>query len=242
MTVGERYTESFYDARDEGSRASAETILPIVFDLIHVESAIDVGCATGTWVEVLARHTDDVVGIDGEWVPMETRGSWFQPRNLEQPLLMDRRFDLAISMEVAEHLSPERADGFVMDLVKLADAILFSAAIPGQGGEHHRNEQWQSYWAERFRSHGFYPHDLIRPKVWESTVVDAWYAQNTLLYLRSPTVPGPLDLVHPRVYGAAVDRSVQAVIRRMTPRKVVRKLRRRIMASAAQWRSWVTSC
>jgi len=39
-------------------------------------------------------------------------------------------------------------------LVKAAPVVLFSAAIPLQGGTEHVNEQWQSYWAKLFAEHG----------------------------------------------------------------------------------------
>ena len=70
------------------------------------------------------------------------------------PLRIGRRFDLVNCLEVAEHLDASRADSFVDDLCALGDVVVFSAAIPGQGGTHHVNEQFQSYWQERFRRNG----------------------------------------------------------------------------------------
>ena len=65
-------------------------------------------------------------------------------RDLAQPLQIDRRFDLALSLEVAEHLPPECGSEFVQTLTDLSSVILFSAAIPFQGGTDHLNEQWPS--------------------------------------------------------------------------------------------------
>jgi 2-polyprenyl-3-methyl-5-hydroxy-6-metoxy-1,4-benzoquinol methylase len=215
------YSAEFFAARQDGSRRSAEAILTIVMDLLHPSSAIDVGCGTGAWTHTLLREITDVVGVDGEWVPPAARGPWFMSHDLEQPLRLERRFDLAISVEVAEHLSQPRASGFVGDLVKLAPAVLFSAAIPAQGGADHRNEQWQSYWAALFRTHGFYPHDLIRPKVWHNTAVEPWYAQNALIYLRDEAAPAILDIVHPTLY----ERALRARTPSAWLRRGVRKIR-----------------
>src|SRR6185437_3265527 len=93
-----------------------------------------------------------------------------------------RRFDLACSLEVAEHLPRERASDFVGLLTRSAPIVLFSAAIPGQGGNHHINEQWQSYWSELFRSRSFQAFDCIRPIVYGNPAVDWWYRQNTIVY------------------------------------------------------------
>ena len=88
-------------------------------------------------------------------------------------------------MEVAEHLSPSRADSFVEDLTKLGDVILFSAAIVGQGGINHVNTQMQSYWAKKFLRLGYVGIDCIRPKVWENQQVAVWYRQNIFIYADS---------------------------------------------------------
>jgi 2-polyprenyl-3-methyl-5-hydroxy-6-metoxy-1,4-benzoquinol methylase len=65
---------------------------------------------------------------------------------LIQPLDLEKEFDLVVSLEVAEHLPASAADQFVNTLVKHGKKILFSAAIPGQGGQDHLNEQWPDYW------------------------------------------------------------------------------------------------
>jgi hypothetical protein len=127
---------------------------------------------------------------------------------------LDRRFDLVNCLEVAEHLDGSRADSFVADLCALGDAVAFSAAIPGQGGTHHVNEQFQSYWIERFRSQGFVPLDCLRHQIWGNDRVAWWYVQNLFLFVRESRLadypkaheaarPWPQDLVHPRAYVTA---------------------------------------
>jgi SAM-dependent methyltransferase len=179
--------------------------VPLVLKVVRPRSAIDVGCGAGGWVRVLGEHGVETIGVDGSWVPQKMRSPGFIEHDLEQPFRLDRRFDLAICLEVAQHLSPAAAERFVSDLVTLAPAVLFSSAIPLQGGFNQRNEQWPSHWARLFAVHNYHPHDVVRPHIWTDDRVEAWYVQNTLLYCRGSAVSDPLflDLVHPRHYLAA---------------------------------------
>jgi hypothetical protein len=134
--------------------------------------------------------------------------------DLTQPLALNRRFDLVVSLEVAEHLPPEAAEVFVQSLTGLGSVILFSAAIPFQGGTHHVNERWPRYWTELFAKRGFRAIDCVRPRLWNNPRVDLCYAQNTYFVVdqsgleRWPQLAAaakvlpdpPLDLVHPRLF------------------------------------------
>ena len=162
------YDSEFYRGRDEQTRFAAETILTLVQSAVPpLSSAIDLGCGVGTWLGVLReRGVQDIRGIDGDWVRPDALvipSACFTSHRLDaSDLPADRRYDLAISLEVAEHLPPERADPFVTRLTELGDFILFSAAIPGQGGVNHVNEQWPEYWIDRFRQRGYVSLDIIR--------------------------------------------------------------------------------
>jgi hypothetical protein len=90
--------------------------------------------------------------------------------DLRESVTITRTFDLAVSLEVAEHLPPERGEGFVEDLCRLAPVVLFSAAVPGQGDPKHTghlNERWQSYWASLFHERGYERAECVRPAIWE---------------------------------------------------------------------------
>ncbi len=196
------YSKVFYAWQRSGSHNSARRILPIVFDAVRPTALADVGCGVGAWLDVARSLGVSCVGYEGAWVktlPLVYPGLDIHTADLEQPLKADRTFDLAISMEVAEHLSPRRADSFVADLVALAPHVLFSAAIPGQGGNNHVNEQWQSYWADRFADHGYGPRDIVRSAVRDDRSVAYWYRQNAVLYSKghpAERAPG-FDWVHP---------------------------------------------
>lgn len=212
------YGREFFDHHLGGSLSSAEATTPLLMSLVGMRSAVDVGCGVGTWLKVLMEHgVPDVLGIDGDYVDrgaLQIPSDRFLPLDLSQPFTLSRRFDVALSLEVAEHLPADCADGFVGSLARLAPVILFSAAIPFQGGIHHMNEQWPEYWADLFRRRGYVPIDCIRSHIWNDPRVQWWYAQNTFVYAddegikRNPalagcsecTSPSQLSLVHPKKY------------------------------------------
>jgi SAM-dependent methyltransferase len=213
--MNQPYTATFFEKQQEGSISSAEVVVPIVLSLFPVSSVVDLGCGVGGWLRAFERlGIDDYLGIDGDYVPrrmLKIPKNKFIARDLKSLTFTDigRRFDLACSLEVAEHLPQRCAEQFVSVLVKTAPVVLFSAAIPGQGGAEHLNEQWQSYWCKMFNKHGYIAVDCIRPVIHEDSRVEAWYRQNTLVFCEpnlipkqySPVIePYHLDRVHPEMF------------------------------------------
>jgi SAM-dependent methyltransferase len=206
------YDSEFFEAQAEASRRSAEVVVPIVTEMIRPTSVIDIGCGIGTWLaEFELAGISDYLGIDGEYVPrqqLQIPSEHFRAADLTEPLSLNRTYDLAVCLEVAEHLPPSHAGALVALLTSLAPVVLFSAAIPHQTGSGHVNEQPQEFWRRLFSKHGFFPVDCIRPYVWGNPQVCWWYQQNALLYVaqsvlrrRKKLKPVPhavsLDIVHP---------------------------------------------
>ncbi len=212
------YNETFYADILGGSRRSARRIVPTVVDLVVPRSVIDVGCGAGTWLDAFREAgVDDLMGIDGARVDddlLQVPRELVTVADLRRPLAVTRRFDLAICLEVAEHLPARAAADFVAGLAALAPVVLFSAAVPYQGGTGHVNEQWPSYWQAHFDDHDFVVVDCLRPRFWDDEEVTPLYAQNVLLLVHrehlaiQPTLlreyeqtrGQPLDLVHPRIF------------------------------------------
>jgi SAM-dependent methyltransferase len=186
------YPPQYYHRLASGCRNSAKAVVPVVLDVVQPKSVIDLGCGTGAWLAEFKRGgVADILGVDGPHIPvdqLEIAPGNFLAADLTQPLRFRGHFDLAMSLEVAEHFEAEVADQFVEILTKLAPVVLFSAAIPFQGGEHHLNEQWPAYWAERFNERDFVALDPFRRLLWERPDVDWWYAQNLVLFVRRDQV------------------------------------------------------
>jgi SAM-dependent methyltransferase len=230
------YNANFFRELEQ-TRSSAREILPTVLELLTPASVIDIGCGTGHWLAAAAEFgISDVLGVDGEWAlkaKLEIPREKFLVHDLSTPLNINRKFDLALALEVAEHLPASQAPDFVQTLCKLSDKVLFSGAIPGQGGRHHVNEQWPAYWADRFADCGFDCHDVLRPRIWENPRVLWYYAQNCLIFARPGLVAGaatkqPLPLVHPELWLAQVERlnSPGKLLERL-PKAALGRLRRK---------------
>jgi hypothetical protein len=159
----------------------------MVLELLPVHSVVDFGCGEGTWLRVFQDHgVETILGIDGNYVSRERLlidHAHFRPENLSLPVRLDQSYDLAISLEVAEHLPTRASRSFVESLVRAAPVVLFSAAIPGQRGTQHINEQWPEFWHDLFRLFDYECLDLIRPKILLQYGVEWWYKQNTFLYV-----------------------------------------------------------
>lgn len=181
------YEKGFYSNQRGGSLAAARRILPSVLQVVRPASVIDVGCGVGTWLAACEElAVGRRVGIEGNWVSSVDfldESAELVLRDLEEPFRLDERFDLAISLEVAEHLSPARGESFVNDLCSLSNSVFFSAAVPGQGGLNHVHERWHDYWAAVFRSRSFRPLDIVRPRYWDHSDIPIHYRQNAFLYL-----------------------------------------------------------
>jgi SAM-dependent methyltransferase len=161
-------------------------IVPIVMDLIVPRSVLDVGCGIGQWLGAFRdAGVQRTLGLDGAYVDRNMLffpTEFFREADLEKPPAVPERFDLACSLEVAEHLSEGAGQSLVAMLCEVAPVVLFSAAIPWQGGDNHISEQWPSYWIAKFAEHGFRVFDPIRPRIIGDSRVARWYRQNLLMF------------------------------------------------------------
>jgi SAM-dependent methyltransferase len=173
-----------HDTETHNTRDARE-IIPVLVEMFRPTSVVDVGCGLGTFLKVFKEHgVNDVSGIDGSWVDRSSvaiEPGEFLEADLEKPLNLGRRFDLVLCLEVAEHLPASASDTLVKSLVELGDIIIFSAAIPFQGGQNHINEQWIDYWRYKFNVLEYEFYDLLREKFWDNSNIFWWYKQNMVV-------------------------------------------------------------
>lgn len=212
------YSTEFFDEMVETNLSSARVVVPHVMSLLSPRSVADIGCGEGIWLKAfLEAGVTSVQGVDGEWVQKERLqfpAKDFMAADIKEPVVLDKKFDLAVCLEVAEHIPDSAANTLVKSLVSAAPVLLFSAAIPLQGGSHHVNEQWPAYWAEKFAAEGYVPVDAVRRHVWDDKCVSFFYAQNIFIFAKKDLLSqypklqeeiasghgNALSLVHPFMY------------------------------------------
>lgn len=214
------YNDAFYRNRNRKSEYAAERILGIVFDELAVKpnSVVDIGCGVGTWLRISKEKygVKHVLGVDGAYVPqkyLQVSDKEFLAENLEKyeaeklyQYNQNSQFDLAISLEVAEHIDRKYAKEFVNKLCNLSNVVCFSAAIPKQGGDAHVNEQRLSYWVDLFNQNGYLLADIIRSDIWNDKRIPVWYRNNVVLFYKKDVVDLHTkqakyicDIVHPEM-------------------------------------------
>lgn len=208
-----------YDhSKNHHTTSAAEVILPHLLSLYSPRSILDVGCGKGTWLQVASKlGAPDLLGIDG--IDLRDKGDFqadvkFRQVDFRHPWNLNRKFDLALCLEVAEHLPEASAASFISSITQHADTVVFSAAIPNQPGYEHINCQWPAYWQGLFNNRKFACYDLFRMKFWEDQRVDPWYRQNLFLASFAPEDAGHeprlVSLIHPELYDQAIQYAVHA--------------------------------
>lgn len=212
------------DSNLENARIIVQRVLAQLAP-IAINSVVDWGCGLGAWLRAFKENgVSQVKGYDGKWVDksklfdnidqtefeeVDFEGSIFDPDV--------KRYDLAMSLEVAEHINAQYAERFINKITASSNIVLFSAATPQQGGQNHVNEQWPDYWDALFSRNGFAAYDTLRYEIWDDDRLYAWYRQNIHMYVKSDdpsladlrqrllalcpnNVTGTKRLVHPVFY------------------------------------------
>ena len=200
------YSSSFYEQLNNSSLESAKEIVPLLLELFSPQSVVDMGCGLGQFLSVFRDcGMRDILGVEGEWVKevLNPLPDWLLVHNLEEPLVLKKSYDLVLCLEVAEHLDYKFSETLVQSLTKASSRIVFSAAIPGQGGTGHINLQSPEYWARKFADYGFFLEHDLRSRIWKNSKIAPWYRQNLLIYargLQTDQLLVPDLLKHPEIF------------------------------------------
>lgn len=198
------YGKNFFAYQQIGSLASARTVAPLLLRCFKPASILDVGCGAGAWVAAYREcGARDVIGVDADYLRDEQL--LFDPRcfhaiDVAGTFRLGRQFDVAQCLEVAEHIDPSASESLVDNLVAHAPIVVFSAAPPGQGGEHHVNERPYEFWRDLFDARGYQLFDGVRPKIRFCARVEHWYRYNMLVFVREDAIHLlPADMAATRV-------------------------------------------
>lgn len=194
----------------EGPRAA----LPLILGGRKPGSLLDVGCGTGTWLAAaLEFGVKDIFGVDGVAIPpeqMRIPARLCKHVDLTKPLDLGRRFDCVLCLEVAEHLDASTAGILIASLARHSDLVIFSAACPGQPGQHHVNCQWPAYWQDLFNERGYACSEDARWNIWNDSRIESWYRQNLFIAQRDPgsagNEPRLRPVIHPAIFEASLKR------------------------------------
>lgn len=189
------YTTGWRDQVRAGVQSSAAVVVPMLVDLYQPSRVVDVGCGEGGFGREFRQAGIGAVGVEGPWIAADVTVDFDRP-----PYPDLGRFDLALCLEVAEHVDPRCAGEFVAWLASLAPLVVFSAAVPGQGGEGHVNEQPPGYWVGLFAAHDYAGSGQLRQLIWDDQRISWWYRQNLLVFGDHDLIAdGCPHLIHPEM-------------------------------------------
>ncbi len=199
------YNSDFYLEIDSNSLNSAAAIVPLLQNIFAATSVQDFGAGTGAWLAEFLKHgAKTVLGYDANrlvpallHLPVKNmlQGCDFTALSFKPKMCSQ----LAISLEVAEHLPETSAAHFVQVLTQAAPCVVFSAALPGQGGTEHLNEQHPAYWQKLFAERGYVAFDPVRPLIYNNPNVCWWYRQNLFAFVQLAYLQA-----HPALFAALV--------------------------------------
>jgi len=186
------YNNEFYlSVGDRGFEAS-KIVFKILKSFIDPKIIFDYGCGYGIWAKNAASQfpSSKVVGFDLNSTIAKNNASkellqnlHYESINFETHEYSYQKSNLAISLEVVEHISKDRANLHILRMCQTSEVILFSGAVKGQGGTGHINEQTLEYWVNQFKSHGWIPIDIIRPQIKHIHKIPSYYKNNILLFV-----------------------------------------------------------
>ncbi|RAP38807.1 hypothetical protein DID80_02210 [Candidatus Marinamargulisbacteria bacterium SCGC AAA071-K20] len=181
MKKNNLYTQNFYQGTTINNSLSSEIIIKELMKSINPNSVLDAGCALGTWLHHWALNGVDTKYVNKEDLVIDPQ--FFMTKKLDSHFDIGKQFDLVQCLEVAEHIPTQASSIIVENLVRHGKVILFSAAVPGQGGIGHINEQPLAFWFSIFNKHNYICIDFIRPLIKNKLNVQYYYRYNTLLFV-----------------------------------------------------------
>ncbi len=194
---------------------AAMKIVPVVLQVTGpIKSLVDLGGCTGAWSSVFKRHgVEKIRCVDHPSIPASDlliEPSEFVGCDLAVRMPQAQTADLAVCLECAEHLPAIQAPVLVDFLTRSAHVVLFSAAIPGQGGNGHINLRRAQYWEKLFGERGYELLDVLRPRIIFEADIPIWYRQN-IRFFADPVGRQRLHISHDKTRMVPADFEIVSV-------------------------------
>ncbi|AFY32503.1 class I SAM-dependent methyltransferase [Calothrix sp. PCC 7507] len=195
------YSAKYFQSRT--FETDYQTLAAVIFELYHPQTVAEFGCGPGHLSRELAKLGVKVTSVDGHSQPSFTGlAVEFHHLDLNDPIAIanffaNKHFDLAICLEVAEHLQPQSSPILVKWLTSVAPVVIFSAAVPHQGGHGHINLQPREYWHNEFMQRQFIAADRVREELRATSSIAPWYRYNVIDYvqIQHPQAPNPAEVI-----------------------------------------------
>jgi 2-polyprenyl-3-methyl-5-hydroxy-6-metoxy-1,4-benzoquinol methylase len=127
------YDARFFAIQVADSLCSARAVAQIACQLFGPKIVADVGCGQGAWLAAFAElGVNEIRGVDGDYVNRDNLlfdSANFAAVDLSRAFRIPGRYDLAICVEVAEHLPRNSSRSLVQALTRASSPVLSSAAI-----------------------------------------------------------------------------------------------------------------
>jgi SAM-dependent methyltransferase len=188
------YSQNFYNSVSNRAAQSAQIVAEVLTGTIEPISVVDIGSGQGVWLRTIAAAfptAKKVIALDlqshespfFEELQNSSKNFQFIEVDFENfSKLPGEKFDIAICLEVLEHLTPDTAVEVAKEIGRKCSYLIFSAAILGQGGTGHINERKFNYWMMLMREQGFVALDVFRPALREAHGIPSYYKQNMMLF------------------------------------------------------------
>ena len=234
------YDAHNYRYQREGSLRSARCVLPIINKALAPRCVVDIGCGAGAWLSVhRSLGVPEVAGIDGDYVDRSLLlidPTHFHAHDISVPFSAARSYDLVQCLEVAEHIPPQRSKTLIDNLTSHGRHVLFSAAVPGQGGENHINERSYEFWRDLFAARGYRLFDFIRPRIVGTAECEPWYRFNILFFAHDSVIEALPEFIRAsRVEDDAAIRDFSPLAYRMQ-KMLLRQLPASAVSRLAVWK------
>lgn len=145
---------------------------------------IDLGCGPGIYVDEMVN-----LGLNATGYEPDTRTLKYSKNVRNKSLFeVEDPSDLVIFMEVAEHIPSDRNDEIVESIfrnMKDDGVLIWTAAVPGQGGDGHINCQTKDFWLKKLEKAGLVNDEEIQENLLNFVKSDpntmGWFLNNLIV-------------------------------------------------------------